>query len=357
MGAVSAGRGNQNSPAGFCSHRCWKIVIIRALRVAAGRGPETGRNALMSEDAGKRGRAGGAAAFTLIELLVVIAIIALLMALLIPSLSRAKEQTRIVLCKSNLRQIGHAMNMYFVDNHDWFPYEKRNHINPWPPNLPYLHGFYYGGHPGRRGWWGYDDLPYRDTPGGRPFNVYLYPNLPTWDLPLDHPLYESVRNVPVFRCPSDKGGFWMNDPGDTPIGPSLYSMAGTSYTVNYHFALNWAMKINNGERWLQRSNAFLRVQMQTSAARLIMLFEDPLDSSIWLRIPRRGWHNRWAQHSVLLLDGHAEHTKIDPSARLGKQGDGWKAASGNAWNDMRAWWNNRRDPDFRYRDLRPLDGL
>ncbi len=54
--------------------------------------------------------------FTLIELLVVIAIIALLMALLMPSLQRAKKQARGVLCQSNLRQWGLYFSLYADDN-------------------------------------------------------------------------------------------------------------------------------------------------------------------------------------------------------------------------------------------------
>ena len=60
-------------------------------------------------------------AFTLIELLVVIFIIAVLMGVLMPSLSRAREQAKIIAVDAELRQIGVALEMYFENNHKFPP--------------------------------------------------------------------------------------------------------------------------------------------------------------------------------------------------------------------------------------------
>ncbi len=60
-------------------------------------------------------------AFTLVELLVVIAIIAILVALLLPTLARAKERAIRTHCLSNIKQLDMGLIIYAQENRDQFP--------------------------------------------------------------------------------------------------------------------------------------------------------------------------------------------------------------------------------------------
>src|SRR5690606_37019912 len=138
--------------------------------------------------------------------------------------------------------IANAMHMYFNDQSEWFPWEKHNSVG----GGPNFHGFYYGGHPGRQigsaannHWWGYINRDFRDTPGGRPFNDYLYPGMPKYDVLPTDPQFEAVRQMPLYECPSDSGGVWNVGGGETELNRSLYYESGTSYDMNYNFCRKW----------------------------------------------------------------------------------------------------------------------
>ena len=63
----------------------------------------------------QRNRVG---AFTLIELLVVVTIIAVLMAILLPSVGRARAQAQSTKCKANVRSLLRCDSLYQADNND-----------------------------------------------------------------------------------------------------------------------------------------------------------------------------------------------------------------------------------------------
>ena len=64
------------------------------------------------------------AAFTLVELLVVIGIIALLISILLPSLSRARQQAARVTCAAQMRDLVNAVVMYAGSNHGSLPEQR-----------------------------------------------------------------------------------------------------------------------------------------------------------------------------------------------------------------------------------------
>jgi prepilin-type N-terminal cleavage/methylation domain-containing protein len=111
--------------------------------------------------------------FTLVELLVVIGIIAVLIAMLMPALSRARDQAIRIQCMSNLRSMMHAVTMYTSENKNYLPY-----VN-----------------------WG-------DMPTGHTGWLYKS-NGPSW-FPSDPPpetyaqtgmIYHYLKTTKVFKCP------------------------------------------------------------------------------------------------------------------------------------------------------------
>lgn len=73
-------------------------------------------------------------AFTLIELLVVVGIIALLIAMLLPSINRARGQAREVKCRTQIREYGVGFQYYLADFRDTFPPHK--HYDPSRGDVP-----------------------------------------------------------------------------------------------------------------------------------------------------------------------------------------------------------------------------
>lgn len=139
------------------------------------------------------------AGFTLMELLVVVAVIALLISILLPSLSRAREQGKSTVCLSNMRNLMLATQMYEQSYDGHFPSA----------------GYYHGGQANEAD--------------------------KSWIIQLAN---EYGKQRDMLRCPSDLSPFWSqpnpdavglngnpDDPNDPGSGFRQTSYASNGYTA------------------------------------------------------------------------------------------------------------------------------
>ncbi len=83
---------------------------------------------------------GARPAFTLVELLVVIGVIAILLAILMPSISKSRQQAQTLQCLSNLRQLAIAAFSYANVNGGTFPIAYYSSYQ-WPVSTNYSWDF------------------------------------------------------------------------------------------------------------------------------------------------------------------------------------------------------------------------
>jgi prepilin-type N-terminal cleavage/methylation domain-containing protein/prepilin-type processing-associated H-X9-DG protein len=236
--------------------------------------------------------------FTLIELLVVIAIIAILASLLMPTLARAKEKGRKIVCVSNLKQQGLACTMYLSDNADRFPNAD---------NLVDLTYYSWGGKQGT-------EAPITRTPR-RLLNPYVA---------LNNPVGTNEGGAALaFRCPSDNGakaGVWHERK------PTVYENFGSS-----HF-YNASANSNEGAIGLM-----MRKAPDIKRPSKIILAND-FSSNAYFDFGNTGsvfeymyWHDpkRLGYGNVLFVDCHIAYFQATPRFPDFRRGRDWSFV----WND------------------------
>jgi prepilin-type N-terminal cleavage/methylation domain-containing protein/prepilin-type processing-associated H-X9-DG protein len=227
-------------------------------------------------------------AFTLIELLVVIAIIAILAALLLPGLSLAKSEGQSTACKSNLRELGLALNLYVSD------------AQRYPLYLSVA------------------------TPG---FAVQKY-----WDGAI---LPYTSKSRGVFTCPANTSAVvWSNFIGQVEPSPNPnygYNAAGTGQYQSTHLGLDGGSAPLRENQILVPSDMITICDATNSGPLTTGGDHDADDPVTYVNLlvqmsPPR--HNKGA--NAVFCDGHVEYAKLTT----------WIARTGIA----RQRWNNDHQP-------------
>jgi prepilin-type N-terminal cleavage/methylation domain-containing protein len=195
------------------------------------------------------GKLGDGRGFTLVELLVVISIIALLIAVLLPSLSRAREQARRAKCASQQKQIITAYSLWAQDHQNFWP-PRCGPADGCSPRSSYIinssknrlvperlgKSFYDGSSSNPLGIVGFPEADEDGTArnlGSYPLNKYV---IPGWTWPEPFELTQCPSDVQTLRVTPRLGGRRGLAVGQ--VG-SAYGLFGTSYGTNNASFLPW----------------------------------------------------------------------------------------------------------------------
>lgn len=265
----------------------------------------------------RRRRTGG---FTLIELLVVVSIIALLISILLPSLSRAREQAKLTVCQANISSVGKTFILYLLD---------LNSIPLFSTSDSSWCSWSFGGWSGsNREYWQdtYGDIFNIET-ADRPLSVYALKGgtiARAVDIAPENedPRLWPTEETPVYKCPSDRlSAQWQwNQGGTDSTQVSAYDDVGSSYQLSFHW---WDQALDDdacepGDLPCQVNLGVLLFlgQMNKNPARFVALMEDPMDFGLAANAPNAGiqtlgFHGRFSKHVTFRLDGHVEYRLMD----------------------------------------------
>ncbi len=284
-----------------------------------------------------RSLAGLRRAFTLVELLVVVSIIALLIAILLPSLKRARESAKRIKCTSNCRGIAQASMLYATED------KKEFTIPNGIADAGYSTSFY--GYYGFGGKSGRGDGDVMGAPSvltsewagpnfmgstHRPLNKLIYKGGTVGKVNLglagESWQQDSEQDLEMFRCPGDKGFSGMHMKGWKESGLSSYDHYGTSYVASIYLVSSSGVNqpVDSNSMYYrplsQVPNPTNTIMYMENGGRYACYadnpeeYHQPAGQCFWPyaygKMTAKGFHGQDFHFNAAFGDGHAKWIKI-----------------------------------------------
>jgi prepilin-type N-terminal cleavage/methylation domain-containing protein len=255
--------------------------------------------------------------FTLVELLVVIGIIAVLISILLPAMSRARQQAISVQCQSNLKSIAQAALLYANENGGWYP-------PGWGMNRPSgtLEKFCDWGA-------GAGDPKTRNSVREAMAKCVGMKN---WQATDTNP-----PRVPVFYCPADdqltNGLLWEEDNFLKGVSPGQ-----NDGKFRYWWVANPFGTVNGGTVYNGTGGNIGAQMSSNNTSNLEVLAFAGAPNSQWLDIDGDGRIQRGVEYLRKVTDKHTAEVAICAD-RSKQKGGGWFYMHGNP-SKITACWKN-----------------
>jgi len=263
-------------------------------------------------------RRGNFLAFTLVELLVVIAIIGVLIALLLPAIQAAREAARRMQCTNHLKQIGIGVHNFHDTMLGLPPGTLGSNTSHgayslclWPLLYPFIEQQNLYSYIQLRGFGG--------TASGAWWGPYWWTNDSTSaTAPMNDEIRKQFGSVPIYQCPSRRGGGVQITPFDAPVAseslvynssPSVppYGPRGCyAFVLSHQYVPGSGSdsQAHNGNYWASFTSSLNYAIPQTVGPFRIAMFGAGTTTSTWKPRDTMAWWADGTSNQILVGEKH-----------------------------------------------------